>query len=209
MAILEMDRGFKKVGTGATNVRGVGNASGSLMVAQGSADLAEMVLSGQVITAVNAVAGAAPGTALATTAPLSLWNPPGSGKNLVILHASLGYVSGTLGAGCWVFAQTPQATVPTGTELVPVNNLLGFPRGVGRAFTGANAVSAVPTIVRPTFSTGPILATTTFQPQEFVDDVKGGIVVTPGNAIVLSFIGGAGTTPLMIHCMKFVEVDAI
>ena len=87
MAILEMDRGFKKVGTGATNVRGVGNASGSLMVAQGSADLAEMVLSGQVITAVNAVAGAAPGTALATTAPLSLWNPPGSGKNLVILHA--------------------------------------------------------------------------------------------------------------------------
>lgn len=208
MAILEMDQGIKKVGVGASNIRGRADRNGALVVSQGSADLAEMVINGQVMTAVNAVAGTAPGTALATTAPLSLWNPPGSGKNLVILHASLGYVSGTLGAGCWVFAQTPQATLPTGTELTPVANLLGAPRGVGRAFTGANAVSSVPTIVRPTFSTGPILATTTFQPVEFVDDVKGGIVVTPGNALVLTFIGGAGTTPLVIHCIKYAEVDA-
>lgn len=208
MAVLEMDNGFKKVGVGATNVRGICNRDGSVMVAQGSADLAEMVLSGRVLTAVNAVAGAAPGTALATTAPLSLWNPPGSGKNLVVLHASLGYVSGTLGAGNWVFAQTPQATTPAGTALVPVNNLLGMPAGVGKAYTGANAVGAVPTIVRPTFSSGAFVGTTATMPIEIVDDVKGGIVVTPGNALVLSFIGGAGTTPLVIHCIKYVEVDA-
>ena len=208
MAVLEMDNGLKKVGVGASNVRGRCDRSGGLVVAQGSADLAEMVLQGIVMTAANAVAGAAPGTVLATTAPLALWNPPGSGKNLVILHASIGYISGTLGAGCWVFAQAPQATLPAGTELTPVNNLLGMPRGVGRAFTGATAIGAVPTIVRPTFSTGPILATTAFQPVEMVDDVKGGIVVTPGNALALTFIGGAGTTPLVLHCLKYAEVDA-
>jgi hypothetical protein len=208
MAVVELDNGLKQVGVGATNVRGRCDRAGAMVVAQGSADLAEMVLSGRVMTAVNAVAGATPGTALATTAPISLWNPPGSGKNLVILHASIGYVSGTLGAGCWAFAQAPQATTPAGTELTPVNNLLGFPRGVGRAFTGATAIGAVPTIIRPSFSTGPMLATSVFAPFEIVDDVKGGIVITPGNAMVLSFIGGAGTSPLVIHCIKYAEVDA-
>lgn len=208
MAILEMDQGLKKVGVGASNIRGRADRGGALVVAQGSADLAEMVLNGQVMTVVNAVAGAAPGTALATTAPLALWNPPGSGKNLVILHASLGYVSGTLGAGCWVFAQAPQATTPAGAALTPVNNLLGFPAGVGKAYTGATAIGAVPTIVRPTFSSGAFTAATAAMPVEVVDDVKGGIIVTPGNALALTFIGTAGTTPLVIHCIKYAEVDA-
>lgn len=184
------------------------NRYGGILTAPISADLAEMVLAGRVLTAVNAVAGAAPGTTLGTTAPISLWNPQGSGKNLVILHASVGYVSGTLGAGCWVFAQTPQATTPSGTVLTPVNNLLGMPVGVGKAYTGANAVSATPTIIRPTFSSGAFVGTTAVMPVEAVDDVKGGIVVTPGNALVLSFIGGAGTSPLVIHCIKYAEVDA-
>lgn len=207
MAIVEMDNGLKNVGPGATNVRGRCDRMGGLVVAQGSADLAEMVLQGIVMTAVNAVAGATPGTVLGTTAPLSLWNPPSSGKNLVVLHASIGYISGTLGAGAYVFATAPQATVPTGTELTPINNLLGFPRGVGRAFTGANALGATPTIVRPTFSFGAFVGGAVL-PQEIVDDVKGGIVVPPGNILVITGIGTAGTTPLVVHCIKYAEVNA-
>src|SRR5436309_2634152 len=43
--------------------------------------------------------GIAPGTALGTTACFALYNPVGSGKRLVIQKVSLGYKSGTLGAG--------------------------------------------------------------------------------------------------------------
>ena len=205
--ILEMDNGIKNVGPGATNVRARADRMGALVVSPGNADLAEMVLQGIVMTASNAVAGATPGTVLATTAPLSLWNPPSSGKNLVILHASIGYVSGTLGAGFYAFAITPQATVPTGTELTPVNNITGMPRGAGRAFTGANAVSAIPTILRPSFSFGAFAGAAAL-PAELVDDVKGGIVVAPGNALVITGIGTAGTTPLVVHCVKYAEVNA-
>jgi hypothetical protein len=52
-----------------------------------------------VYTASNAVAGVAPGTALGTTPPIAIYNPINSGVNAVVRNASVGYVSGTLGAG--------------------------------------------------------------------------------------------------------------
>lgn len=208
MAILELDQGIKNVGVGATNIRGRADRMGALVVTPGGADLMELVSQGIVMTACNSVAGATPGTALGTTAPISLWNPPSSGKNLVILHVSVGYVSGTLGAGNYVFAWANQATVPTGTELVPQNNLIGWPRGVGRAFTGANAVGVTPTIIRPSFTFGAMLATSVIAPAEALDYVNGGIIVTQGSILAFSAIATAGTSPLVIHCIKYAEVPA-
>ena len=208
MAILELDQGLKNVGMGATNIRGRVDRMGCLVTTPGGSDLQEMVQVGIVMTASNAVAGATPGTALGTTAPISLWNPPSSGKNLVILHVSVGYVSGTLGAGNYAFAWNAQATAPSGTELTPVNNLLGAPRGVGRAFTGANATGSTPVIIRPSFSFGAFLATSVALPSESLDYVNGGIIVTQGSVLVFSAIATAGTSPLCIHCIKYAEVPA-
>ena len=47
----------------------------------------ESVLRGNMMVASNVVAGLAPGTAFSATPPLALWNPPSSGKNLVVLRA--------------------------------------------------------------------------------------------------------------------------
>lgn len=208
MAILELDQGIKTVGVGATNVRGRADRMGALVTTPGGADLQEMVSQGIVMTASNTVAGTTPGTVLGTTMPITLWNPPSSGKNLVILHVSVGYVSGTLGAGNYVFAWNAQATTPSGTELTPVNNLLGYPRGVGRAFTGANATGSTPAIVRPSFSFGPFLATSVSLPSESLDYVNGGIIVTQGSLLAFGAIATAGTSPLAIHCIKYAEVPA-
>jgi hypothetical protein len=208
MAILEMDQGLKKLAVGVSNVRARCDRMGALVVTSGGADYMEMVQNGIVMTAANAVAGVAHGTAFGTGAPLTLWNPPNSGVNLVIIHVSVGYVSGTLGAGFYAFGGIAQATAPTGTELVPVNNLIGWPRGIGRAFTGANSSGGTPTIIRPSFSYGPFLATSVLAPAESLDLVNGGIIVTQGSLLAIQGVGTAGTSPLLVHCIKYAEVPA-
>ena len=148
-------------------------------------------------------------TALSTTPPLALWNPPSSGKNLVIMKATMGYVSGTLGGGSVLFAVVPsQTTVPTtGTELVPLNAMLGFPRGVGRAFQGSTLVAA-PSILRPSFVMGAWVGTTATPPANELDIVDGGIVVPQGAVLCMQGLAGAGTSPLVLFAMTWEEVDA-
>jgi hypothetical protein len=207
MAIVEFDIGYKKTGLGATNVRGRGDRTGALVNTAGHADFQEAVISGNAMVVSNAVAGVTHGTVFGTTAPISLWNPPSSGKNLVIWKAIVATVSGTLGYGFYAFGQYAQAALPAGTELTPVNALLGYPRGVGRAFTGATAVGGTPTIIRPSITYG-AFAGAAAMPGVLSDFVNGEIIVTQGMAIALQGIGTAGSTPLVVHSIVYEEVDA-
>jgi len=181
--------------------------TGALCTAQSHGGYTEAAYRGAIMEVCNPVAGIAPGTALSTTPPLILWNPPSSGKKLSVLKASMGYVSGTYGAGSILLAAVlSQVTVPTtGTELTPVCSLLGAPRGVGRAFAGSTLAS-VPQIIRPIFSFGAILATSVFQPTDCVDVLDGSIVVTPGTCLVMQGLGTAGTTPLAIFSFTWEEI---
>ena len=182
--------------------------SGEVAVTQAHSPNAEIVVRGHAYIASQDVAGVAPGTALGTTPPLALWNPTGSGKNLIVMKAYLGYVSGTLGAGTVCLAQVTQPAAPTtGTELVPVNALLGGPRGIGRAFTGST-VAGTPTIVRGSFVLGAFLASTAVVPGLLKDDIVGEIVVAPGNCLVMQAVAAAGTTPLTLMSITWEEVNA-
>ena len=170
----------------------------------------EPTLRGGMMVVSNAVAGLTPGTAFSATPPLALWNPPSSGKNLVILRATLGFVSGTLGAGTIAYGIVPsQTTIPSGgTELVPNNCLLGFPRGVGRAFTGSTFVGA-PTIIRPAFLCGAFAAATALMPGACTDLLDGEFVVAQGAAIALQAAAmGSGTSPLVVLALTWEEVNA-
>jgi hypothetical protein len=177
------------------------------VIAQGHASNAETVSRGNAFFASQAVTGVAPGTALSTTPPLAIWNPPTSGKNLVIMKAYLGYVSGTLGAGSVVLAQSAQATVPSsGTEIVPVNALLGAARGVGRAFTGSTITTAG-TIIRPSFTVGAFLATTALVVGLLKDDIDGEIIVPPGYLFIMQEVGAAGTSPVTVMAAMWEELN--
>lgn len=182
--------------------------TGAVVTTGAHSSNAETVMRGNAFIASQAVTGVAPGTALGTTPPLALWNPTGSGINLVVMKAYLGYISGTLGAGTVCLAQVTQAAAPTsGTEIVPVNALLGGPRGIGRAFTGST-VAATPTIVRPSFAIGAFLASTALVPGLLKDDIDGEIVVAPGNCLVMQAVAAAGSTPLTIMSIEWEEVTA-
>jgi hypothetical protein len=206
MPLLTLKQGLVKIAKGVESaIRG--DITSAVVVTGGHGYYREPASQGVVMIASTAVAGVAPGTALSTTPPMCLWNPPSSGRSLSVIKSSLGYVSGTLGAGTVVYAQYPQATVPTtGTELVPVNGLLSFPRGVGRAFQGST-LAGTPTIIGPAYELGAALATTaTFQTNAF-DLLDGVIEVPPGNALCLQGVAAAGSTPLVIFGLCWEEID--
>lgn len=206
MVNLDGIAGVTYVADGATKTVRL-DKTGGVVTAQAHAEYTEPGSRGLIMVASNAVAGVAPGTALSTTPPLAIWNPPNSGFNLVIMKTALGYVSGTLGAGSVVYAYVAvQATVPaTGTELTPVCTKLGFPRGQGRAFTGSTLAST-PLIIRPAFAMGAFLATTAIQPFQVADMVEGCIVVPQGAVFVMQGVAAAGTTPLVILSCEWEEM---
>lgn len=204
--IAELKVGIQNIANGVQNTLR-GEKTGGLVVTNTHGQFHESAVQGKVMYATNAVAWVAPGTAFSTTPPLALWNPPSSGFNLSITKVSVGYVSGTLGAGNIAIGQiTAQNTVPTtGTEITPVCSLIGFPRGVGRAFSGSTFASA-PTILRPVFNMGAFVGTTAVAPQDCDILIDGSIVVTPGSAVALQGIAGAGTTPLVILGITYEEI---
>lgn len=203
---LEQRTGIQTSADGAVgSIRG--DRTGALVSANAHGQFTEPAVNGKIMYASNLVAGIAPGTALSAAPPLTLWNPPSSGFNLSITKVSIGYVSGTLGAGnIAMAANIAQATVPTGgTELTPICSKIGFPRGVGRAFAGST-ISAVPSIIRPVFNMGAFVGTTALAPQDCDVLIDGGIIVTPGSTVSLQGIAGAGTTPLVILGFTFEEI---
>ena len=160
----------------------------------------------QVFHAETAQTGVAPGTAHGTTAPFTLYTPIGSGVDLVVLEAQMGYVSGTLGAGVvsYVANIDPTAAAVTGTAITKVNGRLGGAAGQGRAFTTAT-LPAAPTAVRPFCSLGASLASTAVQPWPIKDVVDGAIIIPPGCALSLESTAAAGTSPLVLFGMTWYE----
>ena len=60
--------------------------------------LPELAHRGNLFSGADTGSGTPIVTSISTTAMLSLYNPVGSGKRLVIQKVSVGYVSGTLGS---------------------------------------------------------------------------------------------------------------
>ncbi len=176
--------------------------NGELIIGQAHAKYFEAVSRGNVFIASHAVAGAAPGTAFTTTAFFSLWNPVSSGKNLVILKTSLGYVSGTLGVGNIAYGNSLNTAIPaSGTAITIVPALVGgSASSVASAGTGHTVVA--PTIIRPAFN-----IVTAVGAGAYVDYVDGEIIVAPGATLAIHASAmGAGSSPKMMVSVTFEEV---
>lgn len=149
--------------------------------------------------AVTTAAGVAPGTdSEATAQAVSLYNPPGSGMDLVVQCGRIAYVSGTLGAGefHWTKNTDSAAAAPTGTAMVISAGYLGGGAGPAVALQAAT-VPAAPTLVRVFCSLDALVATSVVGLGGFVDEVAGAIVVPPGMSVNLAADAAAGTTPLV------------
>lgn len=179
----------------------------NLLISQGHAALYEPARLSRIFTACTPVAGVAPGTVLSTTPPFTLYNPQQSGVQCAVLGAALGYISGALGAGSIVLGcnPTPSMDLPTGgTELPTLCELIGNPRGVGRAYQGAT-LAAAPSILRPVWMVGAADGTTKTI-ENHVQRFDGLPLIAPGCSVSLQGIAGAGTTPLLLLSLTWEEV---
>ncbi len=170
-------------------------------------DWYESASRGKVYVASTQAAGVAPGTALGTAPPLCIWNPPDSQVIAAVLTASIGYVSGTLGAGNVVWAYCTQAADPTGgTALAPKGTNLSNSSGGVKAFQSSTTGTLL--ILEGTgWTLGAALATTATFPAQNALVVNGKICVPPGKLLALQGIAAAGTTPLVIYSITYEEVD--
>lgn len=207
MTIAEGKVGPQVAGAGSPVTFRAG-AAAEMIVGDAHGRMYEATVRGGIYVGSNAVAGVAPGTALSTTPPLYLWNPPNSGKNLVVLKTSIGYVSGTLGAGFIAYGQVAaQTALPTGgTALTPQSTLIGGnASGVAKLGTGST-VANTPTILRPAgYSLGAFLATTAIIPPPLVEEVAGEFVIIPGGCFIMQEIGAGGTSPLVVFGLTWEE----
>lgn len=155
------------------------------------------------------VAGVAPGTVLAAAGtPFTLYNPIGSGVYLALVYASMGYVSGTLGAGTVYLAENPstiQAAPSGGTLLARQCSFAGFTGGKGLAYTGAT-VAAVPSVVEPLFTIGAFLASTALIAPVLKFAWNGSHQLAPGAAYTLQAVAAAGSTPLVTFAVMWEEI---
>ena len=166
----------------------------------------ELARRGMVFGAVTAASGVAPGTSIGTTGALDLYNPSGSPVDLEIIRVSVGYLSGTLGAGTIQYISHVRSEVAhTGTPIVPIN-ARGFGQGgYGRPLTTAT-VPAAGLAIRNLCSLGASLASTAGVPWIIVDRVEGEIVVSEGRGVSLQGTTASGSTPLVLFEVLWAEI---
>ncbi len=178
-----------------------------------------MINSKEILRAMNrdlfavgtAATGVAPGTALSTTPPLTLWCPPQSALlapikevTAILDVARMAYVSGTLGAGVVLYAIIDQATAPPGgTDLTSsIRATHGSPlTAVCKAYQGST-LSGTPAQLYPAFT----VASSPSGVGLLKDMLEGEIALAPGKALVLQEVGAAGTSPLVQFSFQWLEV---
>lgn len=203
---------------GSTPTTGRQGKTGEAIVAPAHGELHEAASRGVLFRACEQ-AGVAPGTALGTTACLSLYNPGNSGKVLSVWVVGLGYISGTLGAGT-VFhcTNSPTHTGALAAIAQPSGgtSLSIYPARLGgRVAQAGNASVAevrsgstvtTPVAARPLCSLQASLATTAVAPWLVKDWVRGEFLIEPGFCYQIQGITAAGSTPLVAPSVLWEEI---
>jgi hypothetical protein len=163
----------------------------------------EQAVRGNLFIYSTVAAGAAPVAATTTNAPC-IWNPSGSGKNLILIRAiaartadgtpvagSLSYVT-LANVGSQLGTAQP---IVSGTFVAPVNALLG----AGLTSVMRFAPATISTTGTPTFVANMGVfqgtnATTSVTMANFCDDIDGKIIVPPGNTIQIAASASVSST---------------
>lgn len=212
--------GAKVLSPGAQSAVRLTN-DGSQGVAMTAARYYELVMTGRVFNLTldawssTIAAGNINAAAAAASTQFALWNPSGSGYNLVILLFSVAPISGTAPlAGCY---HSYSSTAPTiaNAAVTPVSNAkVGGPTSCAAGYltsaAGANLTgsAALKLIRQAAFTiTAGAMGTTGGFGSMLLEAVDGSIVLTPGTGWVPTW-KAAGTTFLGGYSVSWYEAPA-
>lgn len=194
MAYNQIDIGIQQVNDGSITIAR-GDKQGNACVSEVNPRYYENAYRGNVFSGGNTAFAAL--TAVGTTVTgLTLFNPTGSGKNLVVMDVTVAFTPVTLAtvAVTAVLAGVAQATTPTGlSTLTPGPNLVGTASTPVAKLYSAATIAASPTIMRVVGNWQSTVLTTsggaTASSSLLKDEVAGAVVVAPGALICLAGIG--------------------
>lgn len=188
---------------------------GALIVNDGAARYGEATSRGTVFTVSTAAAGTTVVAANASPVAsggatiLTLYNPPGSGKNLEVIKVYCNVLSGTTAAGGMVFNVVSNQNISAAQNATPVSNLIGGAASVGKGYTqtaltgGATAMTLLRAINGAVPFAAAVAATT--PGLQGLDEVEGAIVIPPGAALTIADVA-IGTTVLVQAAIVYREV---
>lgn len=171
-----------------------GGKQGDGLVSQVHGNYYTQALNGAVFIGSTTAAGSVVPIYTTLTSLFSLWNPTGSGKNLVPTTFTLGWTATTAALGTIVYTYSPRAGVNTSTltdgisaytAATPVNGLIGSGlASVARFCTSVTLVTASSFLKGSGISIGATTAATATLPMWVArEDFDGQIVIPPGVAI--------------------------
>lgn len=164
---------------------------GEVLVSELNARYTNLVLAGQVF-GITYASGTVAAPSATSTGPFALFNPAGSGKNLVLLETTIPvttFTAGTTGAGFgfqFVANQTPSAITAGNTQL---NALIGSSNAsVAKTYTAGTLVGAPTTIGYLVSGAYLDLAAGNNQIAQS-SDIGGAIVIAPNSGICIVMTG--------------------
>jgi hypothetical protein len=167
-----------------------------------------MVLSGRAFTAAGVTASQGNVAALtAASAIFSIYNPIGSGVNIVLWKAGVAlYATTAAQFGGIVLAGNTDTTkgAPTGTTTIApthdfLGNVMGFAsKALVQINTTAITLTAVPAFLRPVCSFGGVNPTTTQYSVNSEVDLGGDYVLAPGSCASLHPVAAASSSQFII-----------
>lgn len=171
---------------------------------------------GNVFVGSTALAGVVPATSTGTAQTFMIWNPAGSGKNIVPINCTLGYVSTTSVAGNYGYSFLTNMgsgfSVAGGcsaaTLVAPVNMNLGSGIASIARFAPATATVIAPTYLRSMgvsqlALTAASTVTTGWTTRE---DFDGSIIIGQGSALFV--VGYTSSAAIYDVAMVWAEVPA-
>lgn len=182
MAYNQIDIGIQQVNDGSiTTARG--DKQGNTTVTEVNPRYYENNYRGLTFYAVNSAAQALSLTGTTTYTGLTVANPTGSGKNLILLEAIWCTTIAPTGVGAIILATGATAAQTTGNSTGPVSTTLGSGAGSVAKVGASCTYGANPTFLRPFIGVPWVTATGNGNMGQNKDEIAGSIIVAPGQQV--------------------------
>jgi len=207
--ILQGNQGQTGKQAGQNIILGVGEFS-DLLVTQLQAGFYEQMVRGTIFGATWPTAALTAPSATAT-GPFALWNPNGSGKNLVLLKIKLAIGTFSVGVNTTDVSVVPvlnQIPTATGAGNTPRCTLIGSSNlSIANTYVSGTLVGANTTAMRIVFAPYADLAASDI-PDVAADEINGSIGIAPGSGLTLCGVGGTPGNVTVAASMEWMEVPA-
>ena len=170
-----------------------GDKQGASVVSELNGRYYEQGYRGNMFYAVNSAAQALSLSSTTTYTGLTVANPTGSGKNLILLEAIWATTIAITGVGAVILGTGATVAQTTGSSTGPVATVLGSGAGSVAKVGASCTYGSNPAFLRPLVGIHWITGGTSTGAFQYKDDVGGAVIIAPGQQVSFVSVTTANT----------------